>query len=138
MIERLSSLFTEYSDLLSYLAFGSIAFLVVSILLIPKIIAKIPHDYFSCSFRKSKTKPFTIIRLIVSIIKNFIGTVLIVSGILMLVLPGQGLLTLFVGFLLLNFPGKYKLERYLIKKPAVRKSLNWIRRKQNVVELSID
>lgn len=138
MIERLSSLFTEYSEWLPYLAFGSIAFLIVSILLIPKIIAKIPHDYFSLSFRKSKTEPFTIIRLTVSIIKNFIGSILIVSGLLMLVLPGQGLLTLFVGFLLLNFPGKYKLERYLIKKPAVRKSLNWIRRKQNVAELSID
>ena len=47
----------------------------------------------------------------------------------MLVLPGQGLLTIFVALVLLDFPGKLRLERWLIRKPAVRRPIDWIRAK---------
>ncbi len=53
----------------------------------------------------------------------------------MLFLPGQGLLTILAGILILDFPGKYKLEHYLISKPVVLDSLNWIRRRHNVPNL---
>ena len=49
----------------------------------------------------------------------------------MLVLPGQGLLTIVTGLLLINYPGKYKLEQKLVAVPAVFKALNWIRFKAN-------
>ncbi len=138
MLKLISKAISEYSDWLPYLALGSIIFLVLSILLTPKMIALIPSDYFTQSRRNSKSKSFSVFRLGLFFIKNTIGALLMVSGILMLVLPGQGLLTIFASLLLLDFPGKYKFERYLIKKPAILNSLNWIRRKQNVVELSID
>jgi len=138
MLKLISKAISEYGDWLPYLALGSIIFLILSILLTPKMIALIPSDYFTQSRRKSKTNSFSIFRLGLLFIKNTVGALLMVSGILMLVLPGQGLLTIFASLLLLDFPGKYKFERYLIKKPAILNSLNWIRRKQNVVELSID
>ena len=47
----------------------------------------------------------------------------------MLILPGQGILTILIGLFLMNFPGKFKLERKLIAMPKVLKSLNWIRTK---------
>jgi hypothetical protein len=47
----------------------------------------------------------------------------------MLFIPGQGLLTMFLGLVLLDFPGKYKLQLYCLKVRPVRRSLNWIRRK---------
>ena len=49
----------------------------------------------------------------------------------MLVLPGQGLLTIVTGLLLVNYPGKYKLEQKLVSIPSIYKALNWIRFKAN-------
>ena len=55
----------------------------------------------------------------------------------MLVLPGQGLLTIVTGFLFLDYPGKYKLERKIVSTPIILKGLNWIRSKSNKPPLKI-
>jgi hypothetical protein len=57
------------------------------------------------------------------------GVVLLLAGILMLVLPGQGLFTMFVGIMMMNFPGKYKLERWVVARGPVLKSINWMRKR---------
>lgn len=49
----------------------------------------------------------------------------------MLVLPGQGLLTIVTGLLLINYPGKYRLEKKIVNKPSIFRALNWIRIKAN-------
>ncbi|MBA6417405.1 hypothetical protein H4J50_15435 [Colwellia sp. 6M3] len=47
----------------------------------------------------------------------------------MLVLPGQGLITMLIGLSLIPFPGKHKLEKNILARKSVRSSLNWIRTK---------
>ncbi|MEX0964235.1 MAG: hypothetical protein WDZ52_09385 [Pseudohongiellaceae bacterium] len=47
----------------------------------------------------------------------------------MLILPGQGLLTILIGVVLVDFPRKYKFQRWLISLGPVLKSANWLRRK---------
>jgi hypothetical protein len=47
----------------------------------------------------------------------------------MLLVPGQGLLSIAVALVLLDFPGKYRFERWLATRPAVWRSLNWLRRR---------
>ncbi|WP_233490267.1 PGPGW domain-containing protein [Thiocapsa marina] len=61
--------------------------------------------------------------------KNLVGWVLVLAGILMLVLPGQGILTIIMGLVLSDFPGKYALERRLASKQRVLDGINWIRRR---------
>ncbi|RME33433.1 MAG: hypothetical protein D6786_07715, partial [Gammaproteobacteria bacterium] len=51
----------------------------------------------------------------------------LLAGLIMLFTPGQGLLTMLVGLLLMNYPGKYRLERWLVTRPRVLETLNWIR-----------
>ena len=96
-------------------------------------IAQIPEDYFLSTKRKpskwQEQKP--ILRLAVIFGKNIIGFSLIIGGLLMLVLPGQGLLTIVTGLLLVNYPGKYKLEKKLVAIPSIFRALNWIRVKAN-------
>ncbi|MCM2375182.1 PGPGW domain-containing protein [Aporhodopirellula aestuarii] len=70
-----------------------------------------------------------ILHLTLLALKNTLGVFLLVIGISMLVLPGQGLLTILIGLSLLDFPGKYRLERYLVTRPPVFKSLNWLRQR---------
>jgi hypothetical protein len=58
-----------------------------------------------------------------------IGFVLLAAGIAMLVLPGQGILTMLIGISLVDFPGKRQLERKLIGQPAVLNAINKMRQR---------
>ncbi|MDG2091404.1 MAG: hypothetical protein P8J61_09990 [Gammaproteobacteria bacterium] len=56
---------------------------------------------------------------------------MVIIGLFLLVLPGQGILTLLAGFILLDFPGKFLFLRWLARKEKVLNSLNWVRKKGN-------
>ena len=71
------------------------------------------------------------------IIKNILGYSLVVGGIFMLVLPGQGIFTIVVGLMLSNYPGKYSIERRLISIPSIYKGINWLRKKSNQPPIEI-
>ena len=61
------------------------------------------------------------------LLKNLLGAVLVALGVVMLFTPGQGILTLLAGLLLMNFPGKYRLECWLVQRPGVLRGMNWLR-----------
>ena len=60
-------------------------------------------------------------------IKNLLGAALVLIGIAMLVLPGQGALTILAGVFLLEFPGKRRLELRIVRQRPVHLTINWIR-----------
>ena len=62
-------------------------------------------------------------------VKNLLGAFLLLMGIAMLVLPGQGILTMLIGISLLDFPGKRRLEKKIVCSPAVRRAIDKIRRR---------
>ena len=127
------SWFSNHPGVLVGLGISSILIFILSILGISWFIAQIPEDYFLSTKRKpskwQEQKP--ILRLAVIFGKNIIGFSLIIGGLLMLVLPGQGLLTIVTGLLLVTYPGKYKLEKKLVAIPSIFRALNWIRVKAN-------
>ncbi len=96
---------------------------------VPWVLARLPHDYFNqphrAVWRLSLTEPWY--ALLLGGLKNLLGAVLVLLGLIMLVTPGQGLITLLVGLLLMNFPGKYQLECWLVQRPGVMRALNWLR-----------
>jgi hypothetical protein len=129
----LMDLLTEHQHLLWWMGVGSAFVFVISLLSLPWLVAQIPDDYFVPKKRQPtqwKTRQ-PLIRLIILIGKNCLGYVLLLGGILMLFLPGQGLLTMITGLLLIDYPGKFRLERRIVNTPAVLKSLNWLRAKAN-------
>lgn len=67
------------------------------------------------------------VSFVVNSIKIIMGIFLLLCGIAMLILPGQGLLTILIGLSLIPFPGKKKLEKNILARKSVRYSLNWIR-----------
>ena len=124
-------------DIFFVLGISSIAILIISALSIGYFIKKIPHDYFLNDKRgmpdyKNKNPIFWIITLA---LKNIVGYCLIMGGILMLVLPGQGLLTILVGLMLSDYPGKFKLEKRIIKTNLILKTINWYRIKSNIAPI---
>lgn len=116
---------------LATLGFGSIATFVGTLLVIPVLVAKIRPDYFvdpdpppEAFFHRH---PF--VRWTGKGFKNLVGTVFVLMGLLMLVLPGQGILTTLIGLSLVDFPGKRKFELWLVSRRPVRRSIAWIRTK---------
>jgi len=104
---------------------------IVSLAVIPWLVTKIPVDYFQPQYRikaKAKRRKSIVTQVLVSI-KNLLGFGIICLGVIMLMTPGQGLLTILVGLVLTDFPGKHRIEQKLIAMPKVLGSLNWIRTK---------
>ena len=124
-------------DIVFILGISSLIILLISALSIGFFINKIPYDYFlnekrSTSVYKNNNP---ILWLLTLILKNLIGYCLIFGGILMLVLPGQGLLTILVGLMLSDYPGKFKLEKRIIKINLILKTINWYRSRSNIQPL---
>ncbi|MDG1473374.1 MAG: hypothetical protein P8Q37_00590, partial [Porticoccaceae bacterium] len=86
---------TTNQQLLVQIGGLSALFFVLSLLLLPWLVAKIPEDYFSQKTRQStlSRKSFSVFWLIPFLIKNLLGIILLGAGFLMLFLPGQGILT---------------------------------------------
>ena len=53
------------------------------------------------------------------VLRNLLGAVLLVLGVLMLVLPGQGVLTIVAALAVMSFRSKRRLEHWLLLRPRV-------------------
>lgn len=113
--------------------------LLISLIIVPWIVIKLPADYFYEEHRKKcpwgHCPP--IIRSIILVLKNILGVILILSGFIMLFIPGQGLLTMVGGIILTDFPYKYKIMRRIIKNSKILKFINKLRKKAHQEPLKI-
>lgn len=123
-----------------WIAVASAAMLFATLIAVPLVVVRIPVDYFAHPRRSDvewpRGRPW--FRLVWLIAKNVLGCALFVFGSLMLVLPGQGLLTLLIAIALLDFPGKYRLQRWVVMRNGVIRSINWIRTKADKDPLVLD
>ncbi len=118
--------FLPYLELLGILSCLTFA---LSILIIPWFICRLPVDYFLFPQNRQLSKRSELMKLFLLLLRNVVGIILVQAGILMLFLPGQGILTILIGLLCMSFPGKQHMIDYLIRQKALQKSLNWTRRK---------
>ena len=104
---------------------------IASIAIVPWMLIQLPTDYFAHEERETCLwkGDSALIKSFLVIFKNIVGAILLIAGIAMLFLPGQGLLTIIGGLFLMNFPYKYQVEKWVINKPIVLKTFNLIRRK---------
>ncbi len=119
----------DHQVLFQTLGLLSLALFVVSLVVFPLVVANLPVDYFIRDKRDPahQQRRHPVMWALLTVVKNIIGSVLILAGIAMLVLPGQGILTILMGVALANFPGKFALERRLVRHPKVARGLNRIR-----------
>ncbi len=116
---------------LGWLFAASVLMFIGSVIAVPWLVIRIPADYLIR--RRHIIDHWRLrhpwLRAALLALKNVFGGVLVLAGLAMLILPGQGLLTIFVGLMLLDFPGKLGLERWLVRKPPVNRAINWMRAK---------
>jgi len=113
----------------------SIVTLVATILLLPPYVARLPADYFVSTRPHRPPRRHPVLAATLRVLRNMLGAVLVAGGVMMLVLPGQGLLTILVGLTCLEFPGKFRLERALVRRGPLLRMLNWVRRRHRVPPL---
>lgn len=104
--------------------------LLVSFAAIGLVMVKIPADYFSPNYHPEfmTGKPF-LVRWGAVILKNLLGVFLIALGIILSLpgVPGQGLLTILLGLIMVDIPGKRPLEAKIIQRPTIRDAINRLR-----------
>ncbi len=102
-----------------------------SLIIIPILIINMDDDYFETKKKdtEDRSKAFNFFAIIIIVVKNILGILFVLAGVLMLVLPGQGIVTILIGISIANFPGKRKLELKLIRLTAIHNAINWIRAK---------
>ena len=114
-----------------WIAGASILTFLAFLIVIPLLVIRIPSDYFAHGkfHKKLWADHHLVLRMVLLTGKNLLGYVFVGAGIAMLVLPGQGMLTILAGIMLLDFPGKYRLVRWIVARPQVLRTLNWFRRR---------
>ena len=103
------------------------------------VIVKIPANYFSAGYTHQfmPGRPW-FYRWGAVILKNILGIFLLAIGVVMIIGPGQGILTILLGLIMLDIPGKRPLEARIIKRPAVRDAINKLRARFDKPPLVLD
>ena len=110
---------------LPWITLASVVMALASLLLIPAWLSRLPADYFL-----PRSPPPTDISArgrLLWLARNLLAMLLLLLGLLMLFLPGQGILTLLIAISLSSMPGKFRLERALIRRRSLFRTANWIR-----------
>ena len=118
-----------------------LASLIFSFAAIAIVMVNIPANYFSTHYQQDfmPNSPW-LVRWGVVIAKNLFGFFLILLGIVLSLpgVPGQGVLTILLGLIMLDIPGKRPLEAKIIKRPAVLGAANQLRARYGKEPLVMD
>jgi hypothetical protein len=104
------------------------------------IVIQIPATYFCDDHPPALVQGHPVVRWSLRILKNVAGLVLLALGIIMFFpgVPGQGALTILIALMLLDFPGKRRMERWMIRRQRVRSAVNRLRQRFNRPPLVLD
>lgn len=135
--EVVVDIWSRYEREVWILGMASAVMLVLSAMLIPVLIARLPADFYvENNHRRRVFEDRPLLRILFLGVKNVLGGLLLIAGIAMLFLPGQGILTVLAALALLDFPGKRALEMRILHRPSVLKTINWLRRRSGREPLS--
>ena len=123
---------------------GALIFLasfVVNLAIVTFILVKLPTDYFKKN-RKTKfwSGPHPAVQAAKVIGKNLAGVLLVALGVVLSIpgVPGQGLLTILLGVMLVDFPGRRSVEQKLLKRPTIKNAITELRKKFNKPPLELE
>jgi hypothetical protein len=122
------SFFRDHTVLLSWLGVASLLMFVGSLIGVPLVVVRLPEDYLHREQKLVRDWPRYLF-LPYMVLKNALGILFFLSGLAMLFLPGQGLLTMFIGLVLLDFPRKQILVHRILGYWRILRVINRLRAK---------
>ncbi len=118
-----------------------LASLAISFLSIAVVLVKIPANYFSSHYQHDFLPNSSwAVRWGAVILKNILGVMLVILGLLLSLpgVPGQGLLTILLGLIMIDIPGKRPIEAKIIKRPTILAAANNLRARYDKEPLVLD
>ncbi len=113
----------------------------VNLAIVSLVLVKLPPTYFKKSHnRKFLANRPPIIRGLALIGKNLLGVLLVAVGILLSLpgVPGQGILTMLLGVMLLDIPGRSRLEQWIVSRPKILQMINKLRHRFSKPAMVLD
>ncbi len=114
---------------------------VLSFAAIVVVMVKIPANYFSSHYNQDfLPNTHWTVKWGAVILKNLLGVFLIALGVVLSLpgVPGQGLLTILLGLIMLDIPGKRPLEARIIQRPTIQNAINNLRARFKKPPLILD
>ncbi len=113
---------------------------LVNLGIVSVILVKLPKDHFKSDKSKGVSGSNATVRVLKVIGKNLAGWLLIALGVVLSVpgVPGQGLLTILLGVMFIDFPGKDRLEQKLLSRPGIISTINRLRGRFGKPALELD
>jgi hypothetical protein len=108
------------------LSLFSLACFVASVVVASWAVRRLPADYL---LHEHDGREHRMGGRVGFVLRNILGAVLLVLGLLMLVLPGQGLLTIVAALAVMSFRSKRRLEHWLLLRPQLFALVNHLRRR---------
>jgi len=108
----------------------AVATMVASLAIVSVVLVRLQATYFAEHHsRDFLAERHAVTRLAARIAKNVLGVALVVLGAILALpgIPGQGLLTILIGLMLLDVPGRRRLERTLVGYPPILREINRLR-----------
>ena len=139
LVSDIVGLITWKSALIGALLF--VVTFVGNLAIVSFILVKLPTDYFKKT-RKTQlwSGPRPALHAAKIVGKNLLGVFLVALGIVLSLpgVPGQGLLTVLLGIMLVDFPGRRSVEQKLLRRPAIKKGITRLRDKFGKPPLELD
>lgn len=135
MIEEVLVHITEWIQLhqhtVEWLGALSILTFIGTLIVVPLLVIRMSDDYFMIENPRNHLfcRHHPVIRYTCLFMKNILGVLFLLAGLAMLFLPGQGLITVLIGVMLMDFPRKRVLELSIIRQESILRSINWMRAK---------
>lgn len=101
----------------------------VSVVVAGYVLARLPADYFINPDAQRPGDRTPVLRILALVVRNVLGYALIALGVVLSLpgVPGQGLLTVLMGVMLIDFPGKHRFQRWLVTRRMVLGAVNRLR-----------
>ncbi len=130
MVEAAMGWLSEHRAILIWATAGSVVLLLATLAAGAWMLVRIEPDYLRRSTRGPRFEWASApVRIALIIGKNALGWALILLGVAMLALPGQGLITIAVGLVLVDLPGKRRVIRSILGRESVLTRINTLRRR---------
>ena len=121
----------QYQEVFVWIGLISFLTFLLGLLLMPFVIMRLPEDYFLS--QQNGDQPSIVLRdssTLFLVFKNLMGGVLLCLGVVMLFLPGPGLMVALIGISLVDIPGKRWVLGRILNISGLRSAINGLRGKR--------
>ena len=107
----------------------AVSMAAISVVVVGYVLARLPADYFINPDAQRPIDRHPVLKALALLVRNTIGYFLIALGAVLSLpgVPGQGLLTILMGVMLIDFPGKHRFQRWLVTRRVILPAVNRLR-----------